>query len=238
LYSIRAGSDYLAEAQPVAGAAMDRWFGKLRPLALAPLVLAFAWAMLPAAAGAADLYAAPAGRPWATPVPIIDPADRWEARFGVFAHGIGSAESDTVDLNGEIATPRLPLGVTGFWSFLVPRIHFGGSLNLSGRTDVLYTGLLWTMPVFDRFFVEGFIGPAIHNGSIVPTATHAGLGCHTLFHVGGSVGYRFNEHWSVQGTFEHLSNGRGIFGIDCGTNQIPGGNQGLNNYGVRVGYAF
>ena len=51
-------------------------------------------------------------------------------------------------------------------------------------------------------------------------------------------GYRFNEHWSVQGTFEHLSNGRGIFGIDCGTNQIPGGNQGLNNYGVRVGYAF
>jgi len=42
----------------------------------------------------------------------------------------------------------------------------------------------------------------------------------------------------VLATFEHLSNGRGIFGINCGTNQGGGGNQGLNNYGISVGYAF
>jgi hypothetical protein len=29
------------------------------------------------------------------------------------------------------------------------------------------------------------------------------------------------------------------FGVNCGTNQAANGtNQGLNNYGVRIGYAF
>ena len=40
------------------------------------------------------------------------------------------------------------------------------------------------------------------------------------------------------GTFEHVSNGREAFGTNCGTNTLQGGNQGLNNYGARVGYTF
>ena len=47
-----------------------------------------------------------------------------------------------------------------------------------------------------------------------------------------------NDQWNVTGTFEHLSNGRTVFGIQCGTNLLPGRNQGLNNYGIRVGYSF
>jgi hypothetical protein len=43
----------------------------------------------------------------------------------------------------------------------------------------------------------------------------------------------------VLGSFEHLSNGKSLFGLDCGTNQsATGSNQGLNNYGLSVGYAF
>jgi hypothetical protein len=88
-------------------------------------------------------------------------------------------------------------------------------------------------------FVEAYVGPAAHNGSLTVTPQLAGLGCDTLFHAGASVGYRFDDHWSVLGTFEHLSNGKTLFGIDCGTNQAAtGSNQGLNNYGLRVGYAF
>jgi hypothetical protein len=64
-----------------------------------------------------------------------------------------------------------------------------------------------------------------------------GLGCPLLFHAGASFGVPITEHWRVLGTFEHLSNGKPL-GVDCGTNQRPGGNQGLNNYGVSVGYAF
>jgi hypothetical protein len=209
---------------------VQSWLAKsvlrLMPLAFAALCLA-------GQARAADMY-------WPTgPAPVLDPANRIEARFGVFAHGVGSVEEGTVDLQGELVSPRILPGVTGFWSFLVPRVHFGGSANLSDRTSFVYTGALWTIPVWDSFFVEGYVGPTVHNGSLTPTSTLAGLGCPVLFHAGASVGYRFDEHWSVMGTFEHLSNGKTLFGINCGTNQgATGSNQGLNNYGVRVGYSF
>lgn len=191
------------------------------------------------AAGAADLGISrtPILAPFAAP--YVDPADRFELRFGVFAHGVGSVEQGTIDLNAAIVSPRLSFGATGWWTFLIPRVQVGGAWNLSGRTSFAYADALWTIPVWDKFFVEGFVGPAIHNGSLAPTATTVGLGCSTLFHAGASVGYRFNERWSVMGTFEHLSNGKTVFGISCGTNlAATGSNQGLNNYGVRVGYAF
>jgi lipid A 3-O-deacylase len=196
------------------------------------LVGAFAAAGLDVAR-AADMY-------WPTgPAPVLDPANLFEARFGVFAHGVGSVEEGTVDLNGSIVTPRILPGVTGAWSFLVPRVHFGGAANLSDRTSFVYTGAVWTIPVWDRVFAEAYVGPAVHNGSLGPTSTLAGLGCPVLFHAGASLGYRFTERWSVMGTFEHLSNGKTLFGVNCGTNlAATGSNQGLNNYGVRVGYGF
>lgn len=191
--------------------------------------------------GVALFGAAPAAaQQWSplSPVPI-DPANRFEARFGAFAHGVGSVERDTVDLNGSFVTPRLPLAVGSGWSFLLPRLEVGGAANLSGRTSFVYANALWTIPVWDRVFVEAFVGPAVHDGSLTLTPTMAGLGCSVLFHAGASIGYRFDEHWSVMGTFEHLSNGKTAFGVDCGTNRaVTGSNQGLNNYGIRIGYAF
>lgn len=166
-----------------------------------------------------------------------DPADSFEVRFGAFAHGVGSIEKNTLDLNAELVSPRL-FRIEGLLSAFIPRLHAGGNLNVSGRTSFAYLGLLWTIPVYDRFFIEGFVGPAVHNGSLSPTATLAGLGCPVLFHAGGSIGYRLSDHWRVMGTFSHLSNGRGVFGVDCGTNQGPGRNQGQNNYGIRLGYSF
>lgn len=200
-------------------------------------VLALSAFCLPGPVRAADIAVSPAA-PWATPVVVADPANRWEARFGVFAHGVGSVEQGTVALNGEFATPRL-FWAAGPWAFLVPRLHAGGFVNLSGRTNSAYVGALWTIPVFDRFFVEGFVGPSVHDGSLTATATRAGLGCEVLFNAGASVGYRWDDHWSVMATFNHLSNGKTVFGIDCGTNQAAvGSNQGFNHYGVRVGYSF
>jgi Lipid A 3-O-deacylase (PagL) len=64
------------------------------------------------------------------------------------------------------------------------------------------------------------------------------LGCPLFFHAGVSIGVPITEHWSVLGSFEHLSNGKS-FGVNCGTNQSQvASNQGLNNYGLSVGYAF
>ena len=185
---------------------------------------------------AADIVTAPPGSSWYSE-PTADFASRFEARFGVFAHGVGSVEQGTVALNGELVTPRV-VNVSGPWAFLVPRFGLGGYVNLSGRTNVAYAAAVWTIPIFNRFFAEAFVGPAIHDGSFGPTATHAGLGCPVLFHAGASLGYRITNNFSVMGTFGHLSNGRELFGINCGTNQQPGGNQGLNQWGIRAGYTF
>ena len=195
----------------------------------------FAAAPLSQAADIAQYGVPPA---YVAPVVPLDPANRFEARFGAFAHGVGSAEHNTVDLNGEFLTPRL-FSPEGPWAFLVPRLGVGGLVNLNGRTNVAYAAAVWTIPVFERYFVEAFVGPAVHDGSLTATPTRAGLGCDVLFNAGASIGYRFNQNWSVMGTFDHLSNGKSLFGIDCGTNRAAtGSNQGLNNYGVRIGYSF
>jgi lipid A 3-O-deacylase len=165
------------------------------------------------------------------------PGSQFEARFGVFAAGIGSVEQGTADLNGSFLTPRLNVGAPGYLAYLLPRFQLGGAVNLSGRTSFAYFDAAFTLPITQWLFFEPFVGGAIHNGSVTATPTLSGLGCPLLFHAGVSVGIPITERWSVLGSFEHLSNGKG-FGVDCGTNQSPGTNQGLNNYGLSVGYAF
>ena len=196
----------------------------------------FAAALLlaPAVARAADVLAAPPPpAAAAVMVPELYDPTRWEVRFGGFAHGVGSVESGTWDINGEIVVGsffgRAPLGV---WSPLIPRLHAGVNGNVNGRTSVIYAGLLWTVPVTNNLFVEVFLDGAAHNGSLVGSPTQVALGCEAQFHVGGSVGYRFNPQWSVMFTFDHLSNGAGLGISNCGRNQ------GLNNYGARIGYTF
>ena len=171
----------------------------------------------------------------------FDEGYRWTVRAGVFWHGVGSQEGSTYDVNAELLSPRLAPGIDQSWKYFIPRLHLGGSANLSGRTSFAYTGLVWNFPVFTKAFVEGFIGPAIHNGSLPGTATMAGLGCPYLFHLGVSSGYHFTEKLSAVFTFEHLSNGKQLLGTSCGTNAVTpfsNGNQGLNNYGLRIGYSF
>jgi lipid A 3-O-deacylase len=157
----------------------------------------------------------------------------WEVRAGAFAHGVGSAEENTIDINAEIISPKL-FAAPGYWSYFVPQFHVGGSLNLSGKTSALYAGGLWRFPVplLDRVFVEGFFGGAVHNGALDDSRGTNALGCNPLFHVGGSIGYEITERWSLVGTFDHLSNGRRVFGTNCDRNV------GVNNYGLRLGYRF
>ena len=166
-------------------------------------------------------------------VPALYDPTRWELRFGGFAHGVGSREKETWDINGEIVVGSFfgpnPLG---FWSPLIPRLHAGVNGNLSGRTSVFYAGLLWTVPITEHFFVETFLDGATDNGSLNGDATHNALGCDAQFHVGASVGYSFNPQWRVLFTFDHLSNGSGLGLTTCGRNQ------GLNNYGARIGFTF
>jgi lipid A 3-O-deacylase len=131
----------------------------------------------------------------------------------------------------EVVSPRLFGGHTGFWSWFIPRLHLGGSVNLSERTSFAYTGLLWTANFTERTFFEIFVGPSVHNGfkDFQPPNMQA-LGCYVLVHSGFSLGYRLSERWSVLATYQHLSNASSL--SRCHRNE------GLDNLGIRLSYLF
>lgn len=206
---------------------------------------------VPADANTASGGPAPANAPAAifAPVPLdsapplldgskSNAGSDFDARFGAFYHGFGSVEKNTYDINASLLSPRLNFDLPGYLAYALPRFQIGGAKNVDGRTSFAYAGVAWDLPITRWLFVEPYIGGAIHSGRLAPTFTFAGLGCPLLFHAGTTLGFVITEHWTALATFEHLSNGRGIFGIDCGTNEIPGGNQGLNNVGVSLDYAF
>jgi len=158
--------------------------------------------------------------------------NRYEVRGGFFAHGVGSVEQNTYDLNLELVTPRvLPFGAGQWWSLLIPRFQIGGLLNISGRTSAAYGGALWTLPIYAGLFAELSFGGAINNGLAEGSATRSALGCQGAFNLASSLGYHFNSSWSLMGTWNHMSNGRFIF------DECPR-NKGVNDLGLKASYAF
>jgi lipid A 3-O-deacylase len=152
-----------------------------------------------------------------------------EVRLGTFAHDAMSPEAGSADLNGEILFAKPFGGDGGTWDFLIPRPSIGGTVNFVGKTSQAYAGLTWTYDITKSIFVEGSFGGSANNGKtgiIVPPG-HNALGCNVSFRESASLGYRFNENWSLMATIEHMSNA----GL-C--NQ----NRGLTNYGARIGYSF
>jgi hypothetical protein len=216
------------------------WRATLRgPIAAIAVLLGLGFAH------AADLSPAPPSPYVAPPAPPVQPAAyfynpyRTEIRLGGFFHGVGGAEKGTYDINPELVFPRLPLYQGQWWSMFVPRPHFGMLANLEGRTSSIYAGALWSFPLPYRTFFEIFVDGAVHNGfQNNPPLGHSGLGCPALFHVGGSLGYAITDHWTAMVTFDHLSNGHYIFGINCAGNVGPTPNPGLNDWGAKIGYAF
>jgi lipid A 3-O-deacylase len=184
----------------------------------------------PGGAAAADLPNAPA--PAAVRDLVFNPEttlyrpDRWEIRGGGFYHCC-FVESGHTALGGEIVMPRLFAPPAWLPEFFIPRIHVGGVADLNGGTSYGFAGLLFTLNVTDRIFLEPFVGVAVSDGSALGDARHNPIGCTTLIHSGGNVGYRFDSHWSVMATLDHISNGN-----------ICSRNVGVNNYGGKIGYSF
>lgn len=166
------------------------------------------------------------------PEPLANRPYGFEVRLGGFAHGVGSVERGTFDASLQVVLPKFLADNYGWWNFLNPHTYVGGMLNTDGRTSSVRAGLLWQIPFTDRFFGEIFFGGAYADASTVGDATRSALGSRALFNVGGSIGYRFTPQWSVLVTFDHLSNGRTVFGTGFDRNV------GVNNYGAQISYAF
>ena len=159
-----------------------------------------------------------------------DPS-RGELRVGGFSSVNGPEYGKaSVDVAFILPKPKFDLP-PGMPDYAVPRIQFGGMFNVSGGTSFAYADLLWTLNITPRWFLEPYVGGAIHNGQLDgPDPGKASLGCRANIHAGANFGYRIDQHWSVMATFDHISNAKALSG--CVTNQ------GLNLGGLRVGYAF
>jgi lipid A 3-O-deacylase len=145
--------------------------------------------------------------------------------IGVLAHDRGPASDhheDGVDLNLEWRFA--PLDFLGS-----PRPHLGATLNFQGDTSVVYAGLNFRLRESPRWFVDAFLGAAVHDGPLhkdpagCEQFSDCGFGTRFLPHFGLEIGYRVGSGASLSLFFDHLSH-KWLVG---------GENEGLDHVGVR-----
>ena len=177
--------------------------------------------------------AAPVAAQEFTPIWWVD-----ELRGGLYWHSVDHAgpnplfglidTSRGVDVNAEVLFSPFDLGDYSFLGEFRP--HLGATISTNGLESMIYAGLSWTWHVFDGpVFIEGTFGGSINNWD--PANTHPNarnLGCNVLFRESVSVGFDMTQNASVMLTAEHASN----------AGLCSGGNQGMTNFGARVGVSF
>lgn len=166
-----------------------------------------------------------------------------EVRLGVMDHNVCVGDCDNADkeggpnINGEIvfSSPEF-LKLIGS-----PRPYVVGSVNTAGDTNFGGAGLHWNWDFAKGWSLEPGFGYAVHDGELefpFPqgdprnnpiSESKVFFGSRDLFRSSLSLNKDLTGPWGVQLTYEHLSHGQ-ILG--------NGRNQGLDNIGVRVRYAF
>lgn len=111
-----------------------------------------------------------------------------------------------------------------------PRPEIGATVNFTGRGDSMgHLGLTWQLPVFDTpIYLEGTFGAALTSG--YTTGAPAGqknYGCQVNFYERFGIGAHVSENVTATLTYEHTSN-----------NGYCAANDGLSNFGLRVGWKF
>jgi len=116
-----------------------------------------------------------------------------------------------------------------------PDISVGLHGSLLGRASLAHLGLNWETQIFDTpFFIDGTIGGAITNSTLKgASAPDRNVGCPALLYFAADLGYQLTENLSVMGTVYHASHSSLCWLIDA---SAP--NQGLNGYGIKLGYKF
>lgn len=122
-----------------------------------------------------------------------------------------------------------------------PRPYLFASLNSDGNTNFGGGGLAWRVPLAGAWAIEPGLGYVVHDGATENPFASADprapaysrenllLGSQDLWQTSLALSRTLGEKWSAELYWEHLSHGQ-ILG--------DGRNQGLDNVGLRVGYAL
>ena len=177
-----------------------------------------------------------------------------EFLVGAYAHdvtfigdaiGVGAAgREDGVDLHLGVRSDR----IEAFEIIGRPQAHAFVSINSEGTSNFVAAGLSWPIDVTDRAYVRPGLGLAYTDGKVdLPRFNEPGLppaeiarrlklyntridfGSHVLFQPEIAIGFRLSERVSAELSWVHISNGN-ILG--------SGKNQGMDDAGVRLIYAF
>lgn len=163
------------------------------------------------------------------------------------AVGLGAAgREDGVDVHLGYRTARVQsLGWLGR-----PQVHAFVSINSENTSNFVAAGFDWPIelgapggfylrPGFGLAYTDGEAGLPPANAPNLSQAerdrrtklyyTRIDFGSQLLFEPELALGYKFNDSWSGELSYTHLSNGQ-IF--------HQGKNQGLDDVGVRLVYAF
>jgi hypothetical protein len=156
-----------------------------------------------------------------------------EIRIGVLAHDQAPVIKDKeegTDFNAELlfASPSF-LDAIGS-----PRPYVGFTAASEG-TSHIHAGLGWEGNLAERWFLYGNLGLAAHDGDPLleedqtpdEQMAEKALGCRVNFHLAVGAGYRLSRRWNLAIHYEHLSNAT-----------LCESNGGIENIGVRLGYAF
>lgn len=150
--------------------------------------------------------------------------------IGVIAHDHGpfsDHNEDGTDLNLEVQFAPLPI----LWS---ARPHLGATINFVGDTSVAYAGLTFPFYQSQRWFIDGAVGAAVHNGPLhkdpvrCREESDCGFGKRLLPRLGLEAGYRFSPDQSVSFFYDHMSH-KWI---------MAGENEGIDHIGLRYRLAF
>ena len=166
-----------------------------------------------------------------------------EVRLGLADHNVCVINCDNadkeagLDISGEVV-----LHSPGFLKLIAaPRPYVLVSVNTKGNTSFAGFGAYWNLPLPGEFSLEPGVGYVVHDGSLnfpfpqgdprndPVSARTVYLGSRDLFRTSLALNYELDGPLGLQVFYEHLSHGQ-IIG--------QGRNQGLDNLGIRVRYAF
>ncbi len=152
-----------------------------------------------------------------------------EMRIGVLAHDVDnlwsrSQKEDGVDINSEVILNVFNRQILNG----TIRPNLGMTINTSGDTSKIYTGIIWERPLPYKLSINLGIGLAVHDGELdTNDPNKKSLGSYVLFHIPIELGYKLGPKYSLSLYFDHMSNA-----------YLEDPNEGMDTLGIRVGYRF